>query len=432
MSQTDSPSCILLRNGRIIDPAHALDKTADFLIENGRISKIETGVIPPEEAVSFDVAGKVISPGLIDMHVHLRDPGFPDKETVATGCDAAAAGGFTAVACLPNTEPPLDSVQVLTDLSTKSSGAASRVYPIACATVGMQGNVLTDTDALLEAGAVGFSDDGLPIQSEPLMRELLKLSEAKGFPVCPHSEVFELTRGGHMHDGSVSRGLGMNGMPSEGEAAMVERDINLVRDVGGHLHVLHISVRRAIDLVRKAKAEGLSVSCEAMPHHIALIDEDVRIYGTQVKMSPPLRSADDREAVIEGLADGTIDALATDHAPHTIEEKLKAFPEAPNGILGLETAVGTFFSTLVATGILSITEVIEKLTVAPARILGLEAGTLTPGKAADITVIDPDLSWQVDANAFRSLSRNKPFHGWTLRGRAVLTLLGGRITHNLL
>ena len=205
MSQTDSPSCILLRNGRIIDPANALDKTADFLIENGRISKIETGVIPPEEAVSFDVAGKVISPGLIDMHVHLRAPGFPDKETVATGCDAAAAGGFTAVACLPNTEPPLDSVQVLTDLSAKSSGAASRVYPIACATVGMQGNVLTDTDALLEAGAVGFSDAGLPIQSEPLMRELLKLSEAKGFPVCPHSEVFELTRGGHMHDGSVSR-----------------------------------------------------------------------------------------------------------------------------------------------------------------------------------------------------------------------------------
>jgi dihydroorotase len=432
MSKSAFPTCLLLRNGRILDPSRAFDQTADLLIENGRISRIEPRIGPPDHAELIDVTGKLVVPGLIDMHVHLRDPGYPEKETVLSGCEAAAEGGFTSVACLPNTQPVLDCPDILHELRHKAESASARVYPIACATLGMRGKELSDTDGLLNAGAVGFSDDGLPIESASLMRMLLGKSEERGFPVCPHSEVFELTRGGHMHEGVVSRELGIAGMPSEGEAVMVERDIRLVREVGGHLHILHISVRRAIDLVRKARAEGLRVSCEAMPHHLALTDEDVRVLGTQGKMSPPLRSMDDRDAVLEGLADGTIEVLATDHAPHTNEEKLRAFPEAPNGILGLETAVGTFFTYLVAEGILSAPQVIEKLTTNPARLLGLEAGTLQPGSLADVTVIDPDAFWQVNANDFRSKSRNTPFHGWTLQGRAVLTLLGGRITHNLL
>ena len=255
MSKPASPPSLLLRNGRIVDPACNIDQTADLLIENGLISRIESGITPPEDTEVIDVTGKLVSPGLIDMHVHLRDPGYVEKETLITGCEAAAASGFTTVACLPNTNPPLDSPQILEELLARTSGASARVYPIACASVGMEGKELTDTDALLEAGAIGFSDDGLPIESESLMRNLLERSEAKGFPVCPHSEVFEYTRGGHMHEGSVSRELGIPGMPSEGEAAMVERDINLVREVGGYLHILHISVRRAIDLVRKAKVE---------------------------------------------------------------------------------------------------------------------------------------------------------------------------------
>ena len=420
---------ILLKNGRVIDPANAIDSPSDLLIRHGRIDRIAEGIEPPSDADVIDVSGNLVVPGLIDMHVHLRDPGFPEKETVETGCRAAAAGGFTAVACLPNTDPPIDSPDVVETILNKAEQADARVYTIACATKGMQGGELTDVEALLQAGAVGFSDDGLPIESEAVMRDLLRLSERHGFPVCPHSEVFALTRGGHMHEGAVCRELGIKGMPDEGESAMVERDINLVRSTGGRLHILHISVRRAVDLVRRAKSEGLAVTCEAMPHHVALTDEDVRVYGTQGKMSPPLRSADDRDALLEGLADGTIDALATDHAPHTVSEKLLRFPDAPNGIVGLETAVGTFFTYLVETGILPASEAIRKLTVTPARILGIPGGSLSPGAPADVTVIDPARTWTVDANRFRSRSRNTPFHGHTLTGRAVLTILGGRVTH---
>ena len=420
---------ILLKNGRVIDPANAIDSPSDLLIRHARIDRIAEGIEPPADADVIDVSGKLVVPGLIDMHVHLRDPGFPEKETVETGCRAAAAGGFTAVACLPNTDPPIDSPDVVETILNKAEQADARVYTIACATKGMQGEELTDVEALLQAGAVGFSDDGLPIESEAVMRDLLRLSERHGFPVCPHSEVFALTRGGHMHEGAVCRELGIKGMPDEGESAMVERDINLVRSTGGRLHILHISVRRAVDLVRRAKSEGLTVTCEAMPHHVALTDEDVRVYGTQGKMSPPLRSADDRDALLEGLADGTIDALATDHAPHTVSEKLLRFPDAPNGIVGLETAVGTFFTYLVETGILPAFEAIRKLTVTPARILGIPGGALSPGAPADVTVIDPARTWTVDANRFRSRSRNTPFHGHTLTGIAVLTILGGRVTH---
>lgn len=419
---------LLLKNGRIIDPANRRDETADLLVQNGRIARIEPG-LAIEGAEVLDVSGKVVAPGLVDMHVHLRDPGFPEKETIQTGCAAAAAGGFTSLACLPNTDPPIDSPELVQYIAQRAKHADARVYPIACATKKMQGETLTDTDALLNAGAIGFSDDGLPIESATSMRELLKRAAANGFAVYPHAEVMALTRYGHMHSGAVARELGLKGMPSEGEAAMIARDIDLVRQTGGRLHILHISVKRAVQLVRLAKAEGLPVTCEASPHHIALTDEDVRVLGTAGKMSPPLRAEEDRRAVIAGLQDGSIDALATDHAPHTTREKLRAFAEAPNGIVGLETAVGVLLTHLVHTGLLSLSDAIAKLTAEPARILGIEGGDLSVGKPADIAVIDPHLEWIANANLFKSKSRNTPFHGWTLKGRAVMTILGGRIAY---
>ena len=419
---------LLLRNGRILDPANGVDRKADLLIQEGLVSRVAAEIEAPSGCETADVTGSLVVPGLIDAHVHLRDPGFPDKETLETGCRVAAAGGFTSVACMPNTDPPADSPQIIREIVEKALSADARVYPVACATRNLNGKEITDTEALLEAGAVGFSDDGLPIP-EPPMRELLKRSEALGFFVCPHCELLELTRGGHMHEGAVSRELGIEGMPSEGEAGMVERDINLVREVGGRLHILHVSARRSVDLVRDAKREGLSVTCEAMPHHFTLTDEDVRVYGTAAKMSPPLRSADDREAVLEGLADGTVDMIATDHAPHTSQEKLRAFSEAPNGILGLETAVGLVFKMLIQPGVLSLSDAISKLTVAPARLLGSSDATLSLGVRADVTVIDPSKTWTVDALQSRSKSRNTPFHGWSLKGQVLYTILGGRITY---
>ncbi len=419
---------LLLKNGRILDPANRRDEMADLFIEKGQIARIEPH-LAIANAQTLDVSGRIVVPGLIDMHVHLRDPGFPKKETIQTGCAAAAAGGFTSVACLPNTEPPMDSPEIISYISQQAKRADARVYPIACATKKMQGQKLTDTDALLKAGAIGFSDDGLPIESIALMRELLARAAANDFAVYPHSEVLARTRGGHMHEGTVSRELGLKGMPAEGEAAMNARDIELVRQTGGRLHILHLSVKRAVELVRRAKAEGLPVTCEASPHHIALTDDDVRVLGTAGKMSPPLRSKEDRDAVIAGLQDGSIDALATDHAPHTTKEKLRAFTEAPNGVVGLETAVGVIFTQLVHTHRLSLSDTIAKLTAEPARILGIEGGSLSLGKPADITVIDPDLEWIANANQFKSKSRNTPFHGWTLKGRAVMTILGGRTTY---
>ena len=423
-----TPDAFLLKNGRILDPASGTRMSGDVLVSNGKIVSIKDVIDEPAE-LTLDVSGKFIVPGLIDVHVHLRDPGFPGKETIETGCEAAAAGGFTSVVCLPNTDPVIDSPAVVQDIQTKAASADARVYVVACGTKGMSGREITDTDALLEAGVVGFSDDGLPIESADIMRELLARSERSGTAVCPHVEDFRYTRDGVMHEGSVSAALGYKGMGAEGEAAMIERDIDLVREVGGKLHILHISVRRGIELVRKAKAEGLSITCEACPHHFILTDEDVPVFGTAGKMSPPLRTADDREAVLEGLADGTIDIIATDHAPHTREEKLRAFPEAPNGILGLETALGSVISALVETGILTLEDAVAKMTNIPADLYGLEGGKLEVGGPADITVIDPAATWQVDATQFKSKSRNTPFHGWTFTGRPDLTVMGGRITH---
>jgi len=423
---------LLLQGGRILDPASGRNEVADLLLQDGRIARIAPGIAPPPNTRSLRVDDHFVVPGLIDAHVHLRDPGFPEKETLESGCRSAAAGGFTAVICMPNTDPPADLPEIVADIRRRSADADARVHVVACGTKQMQGREITDVDALLEAGVVGFSDDGLPVEDASVVRDLLRRSRDQGFVFCPHVEDFRFTRGGHMHEGDVSRRLGIKGMGTEGEAAMVERDIDLVREVGGKLHILHISVRRAVDLVRRAKAEGLTVTCEACPHHFTLTDEDVPTFGTAGKMSPPLRSADDRDAVLEGLSDGTIDLIATDHAPHTTQEKLRAFAEAPNGILGLETALGLVVTRLVEPGVLSLAEAVGKMTVAPAEVYGLPEGRLAEGGTADVTVIDTRTEYTVDAARLASKSRNTPFHGWTLRGRPALTVLGGRITHQSL
>lgn len=420
-------SDILIKGGRVLDPSRGFDQTADVLIADGRIARIERGIAASAEVL--DASGRVVVPGLIDIHVHLREPGQGHKETIRTGCRSAAAGGFTSLVCMPNTAPPLDSPELLQSVIDRGRGADARVYPVACITVGQKGETLADLAGLRRAGAVAFSDDGFPVGSEDLMRKALEGSARLGCPIAPHEEVKALTAGGHMHDGEVSRGLGIKGMPAEGEAGMIERDLRLLEQVGGRLHVLHVSVARAVGLIRDAKRRGLPVTAEACPHHFVLTDEAVRAHGTLAKMSPPLRSAEDVEAVRAGLADGTLDAIATDHAPHAADEKALPFDRAPFGIVGLETALGLTLTHLVAPGILSLSGAIARLTCIPARIVGIRGGTLQAGDIADVAVIDPDLEWTVEPGQFRSKSRNTPFAGRRLKGKAVATLLGGQMTY---
>ena len=418
----------LIRGGRVLDPSRNIDQISDVLITDGFIDRIESGIEVPSAEI-LDAGGMIVVPGLIDMHVHLRDPGQEHKETISTGCRSAAAGGFTSVVCMPNTSPPIDRPDLLSEVIEKGRDADARVYPIACISAAQKGEQLADLSALRDAGAVAFSDDGFPVGSEKLMSLALEKSASIYCPIAPHVEVKALTSGGHMHDGEVSRSLNIKGMPAEGEAAMIERDVRLLEKIGGRLHILHVSVARAVNLVRDAKRRNLPVTAEATPHHFILTDQAVRDHGTLAKMSPPLRSAEDVEAVRAGLADGTIDAIATDHAPHAADEKSLPFDQAPFGIVGLETALGLTLTHLVVPGILSLGEAISKLTIIPARILGIPGGTLETGTAADLTIINPDLEWTVDPTQFRSKSRNTPFTGWHLKGKAVATFLGGRITH---
>ena len=355
--------------------------------------------------------------------------GNPNTSCADAAMAPRSAPIFTAVVCMPNTSPPLDRPDLLRDIIETGRRADARVYPVACITTGRNGEELADLAALRDAGAVAFSDDGSPLESECLMRRALEESARLGCPIAPHEEIRALTSGGHMHEGEVSRALGTRGMPSEGEAGMIERDLRLLEEVGGGLHVLHVSVGRSVQLIREAKRRGLPVTSEACPHHFVLTDQAVRDRGTQAKMSPPLRTDQDVRAVRSGLADGTIDVIATDHAPHATDEKALPFDRAPFGIVGLETAVGLTMTHLVETGVLSLRDVISRLTHVPAGIFGLPGGSLRVGDPADITIIDPDLEWTVEPSRFRSRSRNTPFGGWRLKGKAVLTLLEGRVTY---
>lgn len=421
---------LLVRQGRLIDPANGTDALGDLLIRQGHIVQVAPSLSAPPDVPVLTADGLVVAPGFIDIHTHLREPGYEHKETIQSGTAAAAAGGICAVAAMPNTNPPPDSRDHLQQVLERAQTAVVRYYPIACITVGRQGRgALAPLAELAELGAVAFSDDGDPVEDAALMRRALEIARQLDRPIFPHSEVKSLTAGGCMHAGAVAARLGVKGMPAAGEEDMVARDIELVRQTGGPLHIAHISTAGTAQLVRRAKADGLPVTCEVLPHHFALTDREVKRQGTAAKMSPPLREAADVEAMRAGLADGTIEVIATDHAPHTAAEKAQPLTRAPMGIVGLETAIGLTLTYLVDR-VLPLPEAIACWTCHPARILRLPGGALTPGMPGDLTLLDLTREWEVVPERFRSKSRNTPFAGYRLKGKAVATIVGGQIVYS--
>jgi dihydroorotase len=427
----------VLKGGRVLDPAGGVDGVRDVLIADGRIAEVRApgkdGGVPPEARV-FDAAGLLVCPGFVDMHVHLREPGHEHKETIETGTRAAAAGGFTSVACMPNTEPVNDGLAVTEYVvgEARRSGAVN-VYPIGCVSKGGRGEELAEIGDMVRAGIVAVSDDGRPVATSYLMRVALEYTKMFGIPVIDHAEDRSLSAGGEMNEGFVSTVLGLKGIPASAEEIGVERDLSLAALTGGRLHLAHLSTRGALERVRRAKGDGIAVTCEATPHHLVLTEKAVSDtgYDSNTKMNPPLRTEEDRLALVEGLRDGTIDAIATDHAPHHLDEKQVEFDAAPFGVVGLETAVPLLMDRLVRPGLLAPARLVELLSRNPARILALRKGTLAPGADADVTVIDPERRRTVKAESFLSKSRNSPFLGWTLTGWPVLTLVGGRLAYEL-
>jgi dihydroorotase len=400
--------------------------------QDGRITRVREGAAPalPANDAAIDAQGLVLAPGLVDLHVHLREPGQSAKETVETGTAAAAAGGFTSIACMPNTNPVIDRVEWVEWLLARAEKVAHcRVLPIAAVTMGQSGAQLTEFHALAEAGAVAFSDDGRPVVSSAVMRRALEYARDMGAPIIGHEEDPTLAEGGHMHEGAVATRLGIQGIPSEAESIMVRRDVELAALTGGRMHLAHLSCAGSYDALRDAKRRGLRVTGEVCPHHWTLTDEAVGEYDTMAKMNPPLRPAADRDAAIAAIADGTIDCLATDHAPHTAAEKDQPFDAAPFGIVGLETALGLTITHLVRPGHLTLARAIELWTEAPRRIFGLPEVQLEAGFPADLTLFDPDEAWVVDPAAFRTKGRNTPFTGHRLFGRVHRTVCAGRVTH---
>lgn len=422
---------ILLKNGTFIDPITGRDEAADFLIVDGRIESMGSSIPVSKADKEISLQGKFIVPGLIDMHVHLREPGFEHKETIESGCRSAAEGGFTAVCCMPNTNPAIDDESVVHSVRQKGRQVCEGVvdvYPIAAATKGRMGKELSPMAELAKAGAVGFSDDGNPVMSAEIMRRAFEYSSMYGLPVIQHAEDSSMTQGGCMNEGAQSTRLGIRGIPSVAEELMVARDIILLRYVPkARYHVAHMSTTGALEWVRRAKKENLNVTCEVTPHHFTLTDLAVETFDTNTKMNPPLRTADDVAVMKEGLKSGVIDAIATDHAPHTIDEKEVEFTQAPFGIVGLETALGLCVSELVNPGILTWVDLIQKLSTNPRRIVGLPELKIQPGERANLTLIDPKKEWTVDTGAFQSKSKNSPFHGRRLTGKAIGIINNGSL-----
>lgn len=419
----------LLKNGRIIDPVNKVDRKADLLVIDGSIAA--DGAPVPENVRVLDVSGCWVVPGLVDMHVHLREPGEEYKEDIVSGTRAAAAGGFTAVACMPNTRPVNDCHAVTSFILEQAEKGFARVYPVGAVSKGSKGESLAEFGELKDAGAVAVSDDGLPVMNSQLMRRALEYASDHGLAVISHSEEISLAKNGVMNEGVVSTRLGLKGIPSVAESIMVYREIALAEYTDKPVHIAHVSTALAADLIREAKARGVKVSAETAPHYFTLTDEAVQGYVTNAKMNPPLRSEPDRQAILTGLADGTFDAVATDHAPHSPLEKEVEFDLAANGIIGLETAVPLTLA-LVRDGIITEQRFVELLSVNPARILGVSGGSLSRGATADVTVIHPGLEFEFREESVASKSRNSPFLGWNLQGRAVLTMVGGKITFNIL
>jgi dihydroorotase len=420
---------LLLKGGRVVDPGRALDGELDLLLVDGEVAELDTRVAARGAQV-IDVSGLVVCPGFIDLHTHLRQPGREDKETIATGTLAAAAGGFTAVCAMPNTDPVNDTAGITRSiLETASREGAVRVWPIGAITRGSKGEELAEYGDLREAGCVAVSDDGRPVASARVMRRALEYAKAFDLTVIDHCEEQTLSQGACMNEGPVATLMGLRGVPGVSEAIVVERDVLLAELTGGKVHIAHASTAASVDAVRRGKARGVRVTAEATPHHLLLTDEAVRAteYDTSTKMNPPLRAEEDRQALIQGLRDGAIDCIATDHAPHTVDDKRVEYDHAAFGIVGLETAVALCLDRLVATGLISLRRLVELLSTRPAAILGLPGGTLAPGAPADVTVLDLSRRHKVDPARFRSKGRNTPFGGWALRGAPALTIVRGRV-----
>ncbi len=430
---------IRIAGGRIIDPGH-IDGIADIFVEDGKVERIVENPHPidPDHASNtqhtepriIDATGKIVTPGLIDMHVHLREPGHEHKETIESGCRAAAWGGFTAVCCMPNTDPVNDNRQITEYIKDRAAKLQlARVFPAAAISLGIKGQKLCDFESLKQAGAVAVSDDGNPVMNSRLMRRAMEAARDAGLKVISHCEDISLAADGAMHEGDVAEKLGYPGIPSASETIMVLRDIALSELTGAPVHIAHVSAAGSVRAIRDAKARGIRVTAETAPHYFSITAKAVNTSGTHAKMNPPLRTGADRDAICEGLADGTLDAIATDHAPHSSREKAVPFEAAANGIIGLETAVSLSLR-LVREGVVSLTHLVEKMSTNPARILGLESG-LRVGQPADITIIDSDAEYQVNSAEFQSLSRNTPFEGWQLKGRPICTIVGGRVVYEL-
>ena len=425
---------ILIAGGRVIDPANRRDAVLNLLIEGGRIAEVASPGAHPAPAADrvLDARGKIVCPGFVDLHVHLREPGREDMETIATGTRAAARGGFTSVCCMANTNPVNDN-QSVTDFiidHARRDGVVN-VFPIGAVTKGMKGEELAEIGELVGAGCIAISDDGKPVMNAELMRRALEYATLFGIPVIQHAEDEHLTGKGVMHEGKVSTELGFKGIPAASEAVIVARDLLLAELTGSHYHVAHVSTAEAVQLVREAKAKGTHVTCEVAPHHFALSDEAVMSFDTNAKMSPPLRSSRHVEGVKAGLRDGTIDAIATDHAPHVIQDKEVEFDYAANGIIGLETAFGLTITTLVEGGVLTLPQAVARLTSDPCRIFRLPKGTLSEGADADVTIVDPTREWTYDVRQSASKARNSPFNGWKLRGQVLATIVGGKVVWEL-
>lgn len=432
MSDASRVRPLLLAGGRVLDPSQGLDVAdGDVLLVDGRVEHAGGRVGRPDDATVVDCAGLVVSPGFVDVHCHLREPGREDVETIATGARAAAAGGFTAVCAMPNTDPVTDNQAAVGFIVRQAQrAAAARVYPVGAITVGQRGETLAEFGEMVGAGAVAVSDDGKPVVSAHIMRTALEYARTFGIPVADHCEEPTLAHGGAMNEGVVSMRLGLKGIPSEAEEIMAIRDILLARRTGGHVHLCHMSTAGSVELIRWGKERDIRVTAEVCPHHLSLTEAAVEGYQTNAKMNPPLRTAADVEALQAAVRDGTIDVVATDHAPHHYDEKEREFADAPNGIVGLETALGVLVTWLVAPGVLTYAQLVERMACAPARVFGLPGGTLRRGMPADVTVFDPERRWTVDPARFRSKGRNTPYAGQTLQGRAVTTVVDGRVVYD--
>ena len=419
---------ILLRAGRVVDPSQELDAKRDVLLVDGVIASVAKSLDAPEDARVIDCTGLVVTPGLIDVHVHLREPGEEHKETIATGAAAAVAGGFTSICAMPNTDPPIDDPATVGYVVAQGRAAGlARIYPVGCISAGREGERLALIGEMVEAGAVAITDDGSPVMNSGLMRLALEYSQTFGIPVADHPEDLGLSAEGHMNEGIVSARLGLAGKPNVSEDIHIVRDLLLAELTGGHIHLQHVSTTLGVESIRQAKARGVHVTAEASPHHLILTQEAVEGYRTEAKMNPPLRVQEDVDAVRAGLADGTLDLIATDHAPHHYDEKEAAFANAPNGIVGLETALGLIVTRVVGEGVIDLATMVERMSCQPARAFNLPGGSLAEGGPADVTVFDLEAKWTVDPKRFRSKGSNTPFAGWELKGRPRFTIVEGRV-----